>query len=123
MSDDHGRAPLHLKAWGEGSAELAQALIDAGVDIEARDVAGYTPLMFAAWGNQNPAVVQALIDAGVDLEARHVGVSTPVVRAAKGNKAVARACLSISLSSVQIRRGTTWSLARATLPWLRHAPS
>ena len=60
-------------------------LIDAGADVEARNVHGWTALMVAA-ANQESAVVQVLIDAGAHLEARTEDGSTPLMLAANYNE-------------------------------------
>ncbi len=44
-----GWSPLHLAAR-QGKLEMAQALLDAGADLEARDDLGRTPLFMAAMG-------------------------------------------------------------------------
>lgn len=63
-----GRTALLLAA-NDGQAPRVQALLAAGADIDARDLAGATALMLAAHGG-HAAVVQALLAAGADIDAR-----------------------------------------------------
>ena len=52
------------------SPALIQILLEAGVDLGARNTAGWTALMSAAANQEDPMVVRMLIDAGADAEAR-----------------------------------------------------
>jgi ankyrin repeat protein len=61
-----------------GFAEVAQALIAAGANIEARIGYGIRPLMLAA-GYGEAAVVQTLLDAGADVVARNDGGLTALM--------------------------------------------
>ena len=49
--------------------DAIEALLDAGADIDARDVGGRTALMWAAKCNSDK-FVNALIDAGADIHMR-----------------------------------------------------
>ena len=86
-----GLSPLHLAAKG-GHVDVARALLDAGADINARDVRGWTPMHFViAFGPREfidplpaldeagqaagvyrllTAVPQFLLEHGADLQAR-----------------------------------------------------
>lgn len=61
-----------------GFAEVAQALIDAGADIEAPIGYGVRPLMLAA-GYGEAAVVETLLAAGADVLARNEGGFTALM--------------------------------------------
>ncbi len=69
----------------EGSVEDVRAAIQAGANLEVRDVLGGTPLMAAAGFNANPDVVRLLLDAGANVEARSENGSTPLMLAARYN--------------------------------------
>ena len=56
-----------LAAAPFGPPAVVKALVDAGVDVNARDVRGMTPLMLAvATDHQNPAIIRMLLDRGAD---------------------------------------------------------
>lgn len=71
--------PLHLAASGD----VAQALIDAGANVNAKGKGGATPLHSAASGN----VAQTLIDNDADVNAKDNEGYTPLDRAANGDVA------------------------------------
>ena len=61
--------------------------LNAGADIEAKDVIERTPLHLATGYNENPDITKALIDAGANLETRDNDWGfTPLHRAAAWNK-------------------------------------
>ena len=60
--------PLH-KAVGRNRADMVQVLIDAGADIEKKDVQKYSPLLSGCESDANDAV-KVLVRAGVDVGAR-----------------------------------------------------
>lgn len=58
--------PLTMSA-AFGPSDLIRTLIDAGADVNARDVRGMSPLMLAvATDHQDPAVIRMLIEHGAD---------------------------------------------------------
>lgn len=61
-----------------GFAEVVQALIDSGADIEAAISYGVRPLMLAA-GYGETAVVEALLNAGADVLAKNEGGYTALM--------------------------------------------
>ena len=67
----HGRLerPLVSFAAGLGANDSVTALIEAGANVNVRDVLGMTPLMWAAHA-RSLAVVRTLIGAGADPRAR-----------------------------------------------------
>lgn len=54
-----------------GPPELIKALLDAGADVNARDVRGMTPLMLAvATGHQDRSIIRMLLEGGADPSTR-----------------------------------------------------
>ncbi|KAK4319826.1 hypothetical protein Pmani_009273 [Petrolisthes manimaculis] len=53
---------------------VVHMLVDAGVDVNARDASGLTPLHYAARRGDG-ALCDALVQCGADLDARHCGVT------------------------------------------------
>jgi len=62
-----GQTPLHL-ACERGHPEVVARLLEAGADVEARDILGRTPLMTTAT-SKNMEVVNALLKKGADINA------------------------------------------------------
>lgn len=67
---------LHLAAL-QGNLDAARELIEAGADLNAKDVYGSTPLIVAATFGKTD-VAKALIDAGADLSVANNEGSTPL---------------------------------------------
>jgi len=76
---DQGYSPL-LEAARRGHEEIAQALIDAGADVDATDPYGVTPLMFSLISGSVQTARQ-LIEAGAGVNARDVDGRTALVEA------------------------------------------
>ncbi len=56
-----------------GPPELVKALLDAGADVNVKDVRDMTPLMLAVGtDHQDPAIIQMLLDHGAKLEPKSV---------------------------------------------------
>ena len=100
--DVNGWTPLHLFAESRfpsrkslsyylrligAEAEIAQILVDAGSDIEARDVKHAASLLHIASLLRSPETLQALLDAGADFEARLDDGGTPLHNAASSGSA------------------------------------
>ena len=88
-----GRTPLHIAAE-EGHKEIAELLIAAGADVNAKDSVGFTPLHEAAFYGQNE-IAELLIAKGADVNAKDDSqsshyVGTPLNCAAwEGHKEIA----------------------------------
>lgn len=63
-----GASLLHFASTHARDPAVITALVEAGADVNARDVWGYTPLHSAA-ENAMPAAVKALVQAGADVNA------------------------------------------------------
>ena len=77
-----GEPALFMAAAYNEQPSVAQALIDAGSDVNASLEGGVTALMMAAAVNSNPEVVEILLAAGADVNARTVSGETPLLVAA-----------------------------------------
>jgi ankyrin repeat protein len=66
IKDNWGRTPLLLCARERGGPELAEVLIKAGSDVNARDKYGATSLNLAAWRGKKE-VVDVLLAAGAEV--------------------------------------------------------
>ena len=76
---------LRQKFFGNLTLEVAEACLEAGADLNARDELGAAPLHWVASYNENPSVLVALLDAGADQDARDMWDWTPLHRAGLNN--------------------------------------
>ena len=78
--DNHQSTPLSLVAAFSGNPELASLLIDAGVDVNAKDLDGDTAL-HEAFRRNHVEVVRILIQAGARVDERCNCGRTPIFKA------------------------------------------
>ena len=73
-----------------GPADLVKALLDAGADVNVKDVRGMTPLMLAAaTDRQNPEILRMLLAKGADVKVKSTAGETALDWARKmGNASV-----------------------------------
>ena len=76
-----GEPALFMAAAYNEQPSVAQALIEAGSDVNASLEGGVTALMMAAAVNPNPEVVEILLAAGADVNARTVSGASPLLAA------------------------------------------
>ena len=64
----------------QGRAEIAQMLIDHGLDPSHRHTDGYTPIHRACWGDENrhTLMVRTLVKAGVPFDEKNSHGQTPL---------------------------------------------
>jgi ankyrin repeat protein len=117
--DDHQRTPLMVAAI-QGRADLLEALMQRGPDLEATDLDGWRALHHAAgtfrWGQQaaNEAP-RLLIQGGADVMARTTEGITALMLAAKFSKVV----IAVSLLERMHGTGIDWrdGEGRTALHW------
>ncbi len=76
-----GSTPLHMAATNPDTGPL-KALLEAGADVNAKDMDGNTPLHMAAYSNKF-VHSKLLLEAGADVNAVSTGGRTPVAMARK----------------------------------------
>ena len=82
-----------IEAAARGDTDTVETLLDAGVDVNAKDNEGWTALMWAAQSGHT-ATVHVLLDAGADANAtRDNGATALLVAALEGNRATVQALL------------------------------
>lgn len=75
-----------MSAASNPNPDVAKALIDAGADVNARNIVNHTALMCAAERNENPDVVRLLINAGASVNAKNHFEDTPFTLAVLVNQ-------------------------------------
>ena len=69
VSYGSGSTLLHVAAAWTRDPMVIKLLVDADLDVNARNADNYTPLHYAARDNSEPSVVAELVAAGADVEA------------------------------------------------------
>lgn len=86
----NGLTPL-MRAAGQGRPDIVEILLQAGANIDAKDIEGKTSLMGVAMSNVEPDVAKVLIRHGAKLDERANSGDTALIFAAKfGHEQVAR---------------------------------
>ncbi|KAK3602713.1 hypothetical protein CHS0354_017155 [Potamilus streckersoni] len=94
-NDKNGWTAIHYVVKG-GSAPVIEALIEAGIDINARTNAGAKVLHIAAGNNNLPI---ALIEAGIDINARtNAGAKVLHIAAGNNNLPIVKYLIEINLA-------------------------
>ena len=68
---------LHMAAT-QGHVHTLQVLLNAGVDVNTRDMFHVTPLHLAAYNQNHPRSMRVLLEARADVNARTLGGKLPV---------------------------------------------
>jgi ankyrin repeat protein len=106
-----------------GKPEAAQALIEAGADVNQRNPKGETALHLSKFSwSPNAETVKLLIEAGADVTAKDANDSTPLHAALRMGKAEIAKLLVVSGADVDARDkqgNTPLSVAQGALSWAR----
>ena len=84
IEDEEGESPLHVAALtvtGFSSAAIVKLLVQAGAELNCRNIHEETPLLFAAQECNLP-LAKVLLEAGAEVNCRNDRGSTPLVYAA-----------------------------------------
>jgi ankyrin repeat protein len=76
-AQESDEAALRAAARG-GRIDDVRALLDQGVDVNAKDKGGRTPLILAAW-KQETEVMNLLLERGADVNAKDKDGGTPLM--------------------------------------------
>lgn len=71
--------PLMFAVSASNNPEVILALLEAGADVNAKDIIEMTPLMYASMENRNPDIIKILLEAGADVNASYLGNWTPLI--------------------------------------------
>lgn len=122
----NGMTELHLAAY-HGELDWVQNCIDGGLDVNARDKAGWTPLHWAAdMGMVGPddgereAIVRLLISSGADANAVAADGESVFFRAVSaGNREIVRLLIAAGadVHGTDKRGDTALALAIANEDW------
>lgn len=99
----------------ENYLEAARFLLDAGADINTRDMSGETPLMQAA-GLGYRAMVALLLERGADVNARDGSQETSLFKAARHGYAEVSAALLAAGAELNIQNDMQEDISDVVLP-------
>ena len=99
--------PLH-DAAGKGDTAAVKALVEAGMDVEAKDHHGWTALHIAAMEG-HPAVVKVLLEAGANVNAQDNTDGTALLNAAMiGHYAIIKTLLEAG-ANIEAKDNHGWT--------------
>jgi len=75
-ANDQGTPPL-IMAVQNGFVEIAELLLGAGAEVDARDARGFTALLWAVFGNHRE-LAERLVDRGADVAVQHPALGSAV---------------------------------------------
>ena len=82
--DEQNRTALMVAARWNRDSEAVSALLDAGADVNAREMLDFTALMYAA-GHNTIEVINILLQAGAEVNAKEKNGTTVLMYAVKWN--------------------------------------
>jgi ankyrin repeat protein len=96
-------------AAGKGEAQVCEALLDAGVDLNAADKEGKSVLTHAVEGGADPALATTLVSRGAKVDAQDAAGETALLKACRRKRAgMAQALLQAGAKpNLQDNQGTT----------------
>lgn len=83
--DECGRTPLHAALEGEASLEIVAMLINAKVDLDAKDALGETALTIAIRRDQSVAAL-FLLEQGAEIDGSNAPEETPLLTAVRNRR-------------------------------------
>ena len=104
----YGNVTALMWVVSENDATAIQALLEMGVDVNAKDNRGGTALMIAVFKCPN-IVLEALIDKGADVDSQTNTGTTPLMFAAEEGKSSTVKLLLSKRANVNLRNNDGWT--------------
>lgn len=113
MVNREGNLEALLRASMIGHTAAVEALLDTGLDVNAKDQNTWTPLLEAVFGGHSDTI-RLLLDRGADVNATDETGWTPLMEAAsKGRTEVVKTLLAYG-ADVHARTIKSWTALRVT---------